>query len=106
MPAEWEPHTATWIAWPHNRHDWPGRFAPIPWVYAEIVRKLSTVERVRILIQDRPSEQNALRKLSKAGANLAATEFIHARTDRSWTRDYCPLFVKNQTGEVALINWR
>ena len=50
MPAEWEPHEATWIAWPHNRDDWPGRFAPIPWVYAEIVRKLSRVERVRILV--------------------------------------------------------
>src|ERR1035438_10474753 len=48
MPAEWEPHEATWIAWPHNEDDWPGRFAPIPWIYGEIVRKLSAVERVRI----------------------------------------------------------
>ena len=52
MPAEWEPHEATWIAWPHNEEDWPGRFAPIPWVYGEIVRKLSQVERVRILVQN------------------------------------------------------
>src|SRR5260370_41742887 len=51
MPAEWEPHEATWIAWPHNRDDWPGRFTPIPWVYGEIVRKLAAVERVRILVQ-------------------------------------------------------
>ena len=58
MPAEWEPHEATWIAWPHNRDDWPGRFAPIPWVYAEIVRKLARVERVRILIEDGPAEAN------------------------------------------------
>ena len=50
MPAEWEPHDATWIAWPHNRDDWPGRFAPIPWVYGEIVRRLAQVERVRILV--------------------------------------------------------
>ncbi len=105
MPAEWEPHEATWIAWPHNRDDWPGRFAPIPWVYAEIVRKLARVERVRILIEDRPAEAAARRILRKAGANLAAVEFFHAPTDRSWTRDYCPLFVKNRTGEVALTNW-
>ncbi|HUA60525.1 MAG TPA: agmatine deiminase family protein, partial [Verrucomicrobiae bacterium] len=52
MPAEWERHEATWIAWPHNHADWPGRFAPIPWVYGEIVRKLSGVERVRILVRD------------------------------------------------------
>ena len=106
MPAEWEPHEATWIAWPHNRDDWPGRFAPIPWVYAEIVRKLAHVERVRILIKDRAAEDAARRMLRKAGANLAAVEFFHAPTDRSWTRDYCPLFVKNRAGELALTNWR
>src|SRR3954452_5126334 len=57
MPAEWEPHEATWIAWPHNREDWPGRFAPIPWVYGEIVRKLSAVEKVRILLRDAALEE-------------------------------------------------
>jgi agmatine deiminase len=105
MPAEWEPHEATWIAWPHNRGDWPGRFAPIPWVYAEIVRKLARVERVRILIKDGPAEAAARRILHKAGANLCAVEFYHAPTDRSWTRDYCPLFVTNRAGDVALTNW-
>jgi agmatine deiminase len=106
MPAEWEPHEATWIAWPHNRDDWPGRFTPIPWVYAEIVRKLAQVERVRILIQDRASEEAARRVLRKSGANLDAVEFFHATTDRGWTRDYGPLFVRNRAGEVALTNWR
>jgi agmatine deiminase len=106
MPAEWEPHEATWIAWPHNRDDWPGRFAPIPWVYAEIVRKLARVERVRILIQDGSAEAAARRILRKVDANLDAVEFFHAPTDRSWTRDYCPLFVKNRAGKVALTNWR
>lgn len=106
MPAEWEPHEATWIAWPHNRDDWPGRFAPIPWVYAEIVRKLAEVERVRILVEGRAAEHAARRILRKAAANLAAVEFFHAPTDRGWTRDYCPLFVKNRAGEVALTNWR
>ena len=53
MPAEWEPHEATWIAWPHNRDDWPGKFGPIPWVYVEIVRHLSRVERVEILVEGR-----------------------------------------------------
>jgi agmatine deiminase len=106
MPAEWEPHAATWIAWPHNRDDWPGRFAPIPWVYAEIVRKLARVERVGILVEDRASEQAARRVLRKADTNLTAVEFFYAPTDRVWTRDYCPLFVKNRAGKIALINWR
>jgi agmatine deiminase len=46
MPAEWEPHEATWLAWPHNRKDWPGKFTPIPWVYTEIIRHLHERERV------------------------------------------------------------
>ena len=106
MPAEWEPHEATWIAWPHNRDDWPGRFAPVPWVYAEIVRKLSAVERVRILVQDEALERDARRILTKAGANLAAVDFFRIPTNRVWTRDYCPLFVKDRSGRVALTRWK
>ncbi len=106
MPAEWEPHEATWIAWPHNRADWPGRFAPIPWVYADIVAKLSRVERVRILVNDAAAEHAARRILRRTAADLAAVAFFHAPTDRVWTRDYCPLFVKNRAGDVALTAWR
>jgi agmatine deiminase len=106
MPAEWEPHAATWIAWPHNRADWPGRFAPIPWVYGEIIRKLSQVERVRILMRDAALEKQARRILERVGANLDAVEFFPRETDRVWTRDYCPLFVKNRDGEIALTAWR
>src|SRR5579872_2742971 len=95
MPAEWEPHEATWIAWPHNREDWPDRFAPIPWVYGEIVRKLSRVEKVRILVDDRALAEQALRILRKVGANLDAVELFQCPTNRVWTRDYCPLFVTN-----------
>jgi agmatine deiminase len=106
MPAEWEPHEATWIAWPHNHRDWPGRFAPIPWVYGEIVRHLSRVERVRILVPDGEREQQARRILRKVGAQIDAVEFVEAPTNRVWARDYGPLFVKNRAGEVALTWWR
>src|SRR6266852_8315028 len=82
MPAEWEPHEATWIAWPHNREDWPGRFAPIPWVYADIVSKLARVEGVRILVDNDDEEQTARRVLKKAGAELDAVEFFIYPTDR------------------------
>jgi agmatine deiminase len=105
MPAEWESHEATWIAWPHERSDWPGKFAAIPWIYGEIVRHLSQVEKVRILVEDGGAEQKVRRVLAKANANLAAVEFFHIRTDRSWTRDYCPIFLKNSTGERAVLNW-
>jgi len=105
MPAEWEPHEATWLAWPHERSDWPGKFAPIPWVYGDIVKRLSAVEKVRILIEDAAAEKTARRVFDKCGANLDAVEFYRHATNRSWTRDFCPIFVRNVRGEVAITNW-
>ena len=106
MPAEWEPHAATWLAWPHEKTDWPGKFAPIPWVYADIVRRLSQVERVRILVEDGDAENNVKRILKKAGANLCAVDFFRIATNRGWTRDFGPIFVRNRKGETAVTNWR
>ncbi len=107
MPAEWEPHAATWLAWPHERSDWPGKFATIPWVYAEVVRQLAPGERVRILVDDATMERGARRLLGRAGIDLARVDFFRIPTDRSWTRDYCPLFVRRDAdGDVALTNWR
>ncbi len=102
MPAEWEPHKATWLAWPHEKTDWPGKFFPIQWVYGEIVRHLSRVEKVRILVQAVDAENRARRALEKAGAQMEAVEFFQHPTDRSWTRDYCPTFVKSP---LTLLNW-
>ena len=102
MPAEWEPHAATWIAWPHNRDDWPGKFTPIPWLYVEIVRHLHVSERVRILTRDR---ERPARMLARAGVDLAQIDFMKYDTDRVWTRDYGPMFVR-WGSELAINNWR
>jgi agmatine deiminase len=111
MPAEWEPHEATWLAWPHNREDWPGKFAPVPWVYTEIVRLLSRVERVNILIKGRKAQRLATDRLDAAGVDLSRVTFFKAATDRVWTRDAGPTFVVNDHAEraedrVGLIDWR
>jgi agmatine deiminase len=106
MPAEWEPHAATWLAWPHEPRDWPGKLAPIPWVYGEVVRHLVTGERVRVLVDGASVEARARRILERVGADLSKVDFFRVPTDRSWTRDSCPLFVKNRDGEVAITNWR
>lgn len=105
MPAEWAPHEATWIAWPHERSDWPGKFAPVPWVYGEFVRHVSRRERVRILVQDAGERRLAERVLRKSGAELAAVDFFVKETDRSWTRDYCPIFVHDAKGRVVAGDW-
>src|SRR5262245_5549692 len=109
MPAEWEPHHATWIAWPHNREDWPGKFGPIGWVYAEIVRHLHLGERVCILVQDEHLSRRASRFLQRVGVDLGQIDFFPFPTDRVWSRDFGPIFVKRdkaEASEIAITNWR
>src|ERR1700731_2887801 len=106
MPAEWALHAATWIAWPHNAEDWPGKFQPIPWVYAEIVRHLSQVEAVHILVNNTDAENRAIGPLRRAGANPARLHFHQWQTDRVWLRDSGPIFVKNAAGDLAITNWK
>jgi agmatine deiminase len=105
MPAEWEPHEATWLAWPHEGSDWPGKFAPIPWVYGDIVRRLARMERVRILVEDAALEKSARRVLAKCAADMSAVDFLRWPTNRSWTRDFCPIFVRSDQGQVGITNW-
>src|SRR5438128_9117529 len=92
MPAEWEPHEATWIAWPHQKEDWPGKFAAIPFVYAEIVRHLHYGERVRILVPSGAAQIRIRKLLKQAGVNLDQVDFYVIPTDRSWVRDTGPIF--------------
>ena len=101
MPGEWEAHAGTWLGWPHELTDWPGKFAPIPWAFAEIVRHLSRVERVYLLVESRTAEKRVRGTLKKAGANLEAVDFLVVPTDRGWMRDSGPICVKNAEGEVA-----
>lgn len=102
MPAEWAPHEATWLAWPHEKSDWPGKFEPIPWLYGEIVRHLAREEKVRIITED---EARVRRILKKCGVEMSAVEFFAHPTNRSWTRDYCPLFVRSGR-EIVVTHWR
>ncbi len=108
MPAEWEQHTATWIAWPHNASDWPGRFQPIPWVYAEIVRQLAAVEQVHILVQNADAEKRAHGVLKRAHVNVVNVHFHPWPTNRVWTRDSGPIFVRRTASSepLAITNWK
>jgi agmatine deiminase len=93
MPAEWEPHASTWLAWPHYRDDWPGKFEPIPWVYAEIIRNLARRERVDLIVNNTASEKQASKVLAKANALNKNITFHRWPTDRVWTRDSGCTFV-------------
>ena len=104
-PAEWEPHKATWIAWPHHEPDWPGNFAPIPWVYAEIVRVLSAHERVNILCHSAKVRASARRILDDRGVAKRNIRLHLCPSDRTWLRDSAPTAVHTAAGQVEWVNW-
>ncbi len=107
MPAEWEPHEATWIGWPHCKSDWPGKLSTIEWAYGEIVRRIADGEKVRIII-DSANEARATRVLTRAHANMVNVEFFRAPSDRGWSRDFGPICVRKAgpKPEVAIAKFK
>jgi agmatine deiminase len=114
MPAEWEPHAATWLAWPHYKLDWPGKFEPIPWVFAEIIRYLSRDERVELIAKDAAAEKSARKTLRLAHALNENVRFHRWPTDRIWTRDSGCAFVwpcgagdpARETSAMSAVKWQ
>jgi agmatine deiminase len=104
MPAEWEPHAATWLAWPHNEETWPGKFDKIPQVWVNFVKALKDHEKVKILVKDATMEADARTKLEAADALNANVEIYQIPTNDSWIRDFGPIFIKNP-GHVAITDW-
>src|SRR3981189_87269 len=104
MPAEWEPHRATWISWPHHEPDWPGKLGAIPWVYAEIARALARYERVEILCHYEGVRADAQAHLAAPGVDTNVRLHV-VPTDRVWLRDSAPTFVRDDAGRVVLMNW-
>lgn len=105
MPAEWESHRTTWIAWPHHEPDWPGKFDAIPWVYADIVRVLADYETVNILCHDRSVAQRARVILDAHGARQDRVVLHEVPTDRVWLRDSAPTGVMDADGHITLLDW-
>jgi agmatine deiminase len=107
-PAEWEPQRATWLAWPHNADDWPGKFQGIEWVFCEIIRRLAQVERVGLIVPSEAAGQAALRTLAQVDTDLSQVELLVSETNRSWTRDYVPSWLVKGGAEPRLgaVKWR
>ena len=101
MPAEWAPHEGTFLGWPHELTDWPGKFAPIPWAFAEIVRHLARFERVFLLVEDGAAESRVKLILKKSHVHLDNVQFMRVPTDRGWMRDSGPICVANDSGQVS-----
>ena len=109
MPAEWEPHRATWMIWPHNRSDWESKTSAVRWCFAEIIKRLTNSERVALVVQDQRMKRRVERTLKQSGAELSRVEFYVIRTNRSWIRDCGPIFVTRRTAKgqrrIAVTDW-
>jgi agmatine deiminase len=110
MPAEWEPHAATWLAWPHHQPDWPGKMEAVRWVYGEMIRKISPSETVRLLVRNRSEQERAAGYLQRAGCDLPRIEFVVHATNRGWMRDTGPVFVRKvdsgkRKAETAIVHF-
>ncbi len=101
-PAEWEPHEATILAWPHNETDWPGKLEAISWAYAEIIRLITRYEKVILLVESPERESSVKDILLKTGVSLSQVQFLVQTTDRSWMRDSSPSYVRSTQGIHAI----
>ena len=105
MPAEWEPHRASWISWPHHEPDWPGKLGPIPWVYAEIARVIAEHEPVEILCHDEAALERARAALEAHHVSRDRVRLHVVPTDRVWLRDSAPTGAIDEHGDVVLVDW-
>lgn len=107
MPAEWEPHAATWLAFPHNPDDWPGKLEPIPWVYGEIIRRLAPGERIHLLVNNAAADADVRQLLARVGVDRAQLTLHELPTDRIWMRDSGPIFVRDRaTARLHIARFR
>jgi agmatine deiminase len=104
MPPEWAKQERTWLSWPHSQADWPGKFAPVPWVIAEIIRLISATQRVGLLVKDAAAKRDATRTLKRAHATIKNVDFLTVPTDRGWMRDCGPIWVRNGD-ELIGLDW-
>lgn len=108
MPAEWEPHEATWLSWPHKEASWPGAFEPVPEIFVEITRRIAESELVRINVADEDFADRVRTLLGMGGVSLDAVRFHCNPTDDAWARDHGPIYVvRDRDGrrERAINDW-
>jgi agmatine deiminase len=108
MPAEWEPHRGTWLSWPHKEASWPGKFEPVPAIFARMVRELGDREEVHINVAGPDMEHEVRELLADEGAGTGNVSFHYNPTNEAWCRDHGPIFVQRAADgrrEEAIIDW-
>lgn len=106
MPAEWAPHSRTWLAWPHQKADWPGKFETIPWVFAEIARHITASQRLGLFVKDSAAKRQAQKILQQSHVALGKIDFVIQPSNRGWMRDCGAIFVRDRVANTLVaLNW-
>jgi agmatine deiminase len=108
MPPEWAPHRGTWLSWPHKEASWPGKFEPVPAIFAEIVRALVPHEEVHLNVGDAALEAVARETLRAAGVTSSAVFYHRHPTNDAWCRDHGPIFLARERDgrrEQLVLDW-
>lgn len=107
FPAEFEPHVATWLSWPHKEASWPGKLDAIYPYYAQFIKVLAESEKVRINVADEAMKNFALHHIKNAGADLSQVEFYFHPSNDAWCRDHGPAFLVNPAAEQkkVIVDW-
>jgi agmatine deiminase len=106
FPAEWHPHEATWLSWPHNPDTWPGKIKKIYPAYTEFIRLVAEGEKVNINVKDRAMAEEAAAKIAEAGADMDQVFFYENPTNDAWCRDHGPAFLINpEKKEKMIVDW-
>lgn len=104
MPAEWETHEATWLAWPQNKETWPGKVPAVEEIYLQMITALAPHEKVHLLVHDEFARDAVEKRLKARGVTKNVIYFLIPTVD-TWIRDYGPCFIQNREGETACVNW-
>ena len=108
MPAEWEPHRATWLAWPHKEDSWPGKLTAVAPIWVEMVRWLVRGEEVHILVNDAAPAGAVRARLEEGHVPQERVHLHEVPTDDAWLRDSGPTFLTRPSaagGDIGLVDW-
>jgi agmatine deiminase len=107
FPAEFAPHVATWLSWPHKEDSWPGKIHAIFGVYSRFIKELSLGEKVCINVNDEAMKSFATDQLKNAGVDLSRIEFFFHPTNDAWCRDHGPAFLINPNADrkKIIVDW-
>lgn len=108
MAAEWEPHEATWLAWPHNEETWPEKLPQVEEVYLQMIEALLAEEKVCLLVNDEEERDKVATRIAAREISIKNLIFYLIPTVDAWIRDYGPNFIlKESKGirEVAWVKW-